>query len=353
MKKIILLGAALLAMTTSNAQTKAKDWNVGLHFGTQEYLGDLGNEFFTFQQHGAYGVSVSKYLTPFFDVQGMVTLSNLDFVNEDMNKEFEARFVDFNIMAKFKINNGKWLKENSLVQPFVVLGFGDGLTFADHYSNNSNNMSLDVNMLGGIGVNFAVSERLGINVMSKYTYMWTDELDNATSTDRNFQDQALMTSLGVTYNFSTKKDSDKDGVADEDDKCPNLAGTAANNGCPEINNETKEIMANAMKGLFFETGSAVIKGESYAVLDNVANVMKSNNAYKLFVSGHTDNTGDQALNLKLSKERATAAKNYLVKKGVDASRITSTGFGDSQPVADNGTAEGRKQNRRVEFNIQF
>ncbi|MDB9932160.1 thrombospondin type 3 repeat-containing protein [Flavobacteriales bacterium] len=233
MKKIILTALAIASLSFSNAQTKSNDWNLGLHFGTQEYLGDLGNEFFTFNQNGAVGLSVSKYLTPWFDVMGMATFSNLDFSDSVSGNSFAAQFLDFNAIAKIKFNNGKWIKEDAFIQPYLFVGFGDAFSFADHYTNNTRNLAVDVNMLGGAGINFAVNERLGINIMSKYTYMWTDNLDNATSSVRNFQDQALMTTIGLNYSFSGKKDTDNDGVSDKDDKCPTVFGLAKFAGCPD------------------------------------------------------------------------------------------------------------------------
>jgi hypothetical protein len=212
MNKVLLLGIVLVSFTFSNAQTKKNDLNVGVHFGTQEYRGDIDNEFFTGKQNSAYGISLSKYITPWFDVLGMVTYSTLD--NGDSTSSFETKFLDFNIMAKMKLNNGKWLKETSLIQPYLVLGFGDGVSWADHYIKNSKNMSVDLNLLGGIGINFVISERLGFNLMSKYTYMWNDDFDNRSSKGRNFQDQLLITTIGLNYRFTIKKDADKDGVVD-------------------------------------------------------------------------------------------------------------------------------------------
>ena len=71
-------------------------------------------------------------------------------------------------------------------------------------------MSVDVNLLGGIGINFVISEKLGINLMSKYTYMWNDDFDDRSSKDKNFQDQLLITTIGLNYRFTGKNDSDKD-----------------------------------------------------------------------------------------------------------------------------------------------
>lgn len=108
-----------------------------------------------------------------------------------------------------------------------------------------------------------------------------------------------------------------------------------------------------MEGLFFNSGSSVIQPKSYAVLDNVAKIMIANSSYKLMISGYTDNTGSASGNLRLSKARAAAAKAYLIKDGVDASRMTSEGYGISNPRADNNTAAGRKLNRRVEFKVNY
>ena len=148
-------------------------------------------------------------------------------------------------------------------------------------------------------------------------------------------------------------DGDKDGIADNVDKCPTVAGIAANSGCPQVDDEVKKVLAQAMEGLFFNSGSSVIQPKSYAVLDNVAKIMIANPSYKLMISGYTDNTGSASGNLRLSKARAAAAKAYLIKDGVDASRMTSEGYGISNPRADNNTAAGRKLNRRVEFKVNY
>lgn len=146
-------------------------------------------------------------------------------------------------------------------------------------------------------------------------------------------------------------DSDGDGVADADDKCPNEAGLAANKGCPELNEDEKAVLKAALEGVHFETGKDVLTEDSKPKLHNVAEILKAHSGYKLKVSGYTDNTGDAALNLDLSKRRAEACKNYLVSDGISANRIMAEGYGAENPVADNSTAEGRAKNRRVEFTI--
>jgi outer membrane protein OmpA-like peptidoglycan-associated protein len=88
-------------------------------------------------------------------------------------------------------------------------------------------------------------------------------------------------------------------------------------------------------------------------LDGLADVMKKRSEFKLSLSGHTDNVGKPASNLNLSKFRTLAVRDYLVKKGVETERIKTEWFGQTQPVADNTTPEGRQKNRRVEMKIIF
>lgn len=162
------------------------------------------------------------------------------------------------------------------------------------------------------------------------------------------------------------KDDDGDGVANKFDKCPNTpAGVKVDgSGCPlpEMKNETKviekivvteedkKVVNEAIKNLEFDLGKSTIRSTSFSSLDRVATLLIEKN-FSLKLAGHTDNTGSMQTNLRLSKERAEAIRAYLVSKGANASRIEATGYGPNQPIATNATAEGRQQNRRVEFTL--
>jgi OOP family OmpA-OmpF porin len=98
----------------------------------------------------------------------------------------------------------------------------------------------------------------------------------------------------------------------------------------------------------FEFNSAVLKTSSYAVLDHVAAEMKKDNSVKFVLNGHSSTEGTAEHNMALSVERANAVKQYLTNTGVDGSRLTVKGFGETQPLASNNTEEGKAQNRRVE-----
>ena len=102
-------------------------------------------------------------------------------------------------------------------------------------------------------------------------------------------------------------------------------------------------------GITFDIDKSDIKPESMGTLNMIVGVLKSNPDLKFEIDGHTDNTGDAAHNLTLSQQRADAVKTQLVKMGIDASRLTTKGFGDSKPIDSNDTPAGKANNRRVEF----
>lgn len=222
-------------------------------------------------------------------------------------------------------------------------------------------------------------------------------------------------SRSSTANNTAFTDRDKDGVADKDDLCPDVKGLAMYLGCPErdkkstppteipataivsestsarhngtnnlsirdgvteetavvvqndhisvlnetettmpqeVSSEDLQYLATAMNNVYFEYGSKEITLDSYTVLDTVAMILQKYPEYNLHVQGHTDNVGTQVANQILSVKRAFQVKYYLVyEKGVRLSRISSEGYNSAMPIANNGTAEGRSMNRRVEFKL--
>jgi outer membrane protein OmpA-like peptidoglycan-associated protein len=147
-------------------------------------------------------------------------------------------------------------------------------------------------------------------------------------------------------------DNDKDGIPDVDDKCPNEFGVPPD-GCPKKYNlvVVTEKKIELKQTVYFDFNKATIRPVSFALLDDVAQAMKDNPKIAVEVQGHTDSVGDDNYNLKLSQKRAESVRAYLIKKGVDAARMTPKGYGENVPIADNRTKEGRDQNRRVEFVI--
>jgi OOP family OmpA-OmpF porin len=135
-------------------------------------------------------------------------------------------------------------------------------------------------------------------------------------------------------------DSDKDGVTDNLDQCPNtpLGATVDARGCWTY--EAK---------VLFDINSAQIKSEAYPMLQEAVLIMKKNLDLKVEVDGHADSTGAAAYNMTLSEKRAEAVKKHFVDQGIDPDRLTTKGFGITKPAASNKTKEGRAKNRRVEL----
>ncbi|HVA98187.1 MAG TPA: OmpA family protein, partial [Bacteroidia bacterium] len=107
-----------------------------------------------------------------------------------------------------------------------------------------------------------------------------------------------------------------------------------------------------LKNIFFETSKANLLSTSDNELDKLAKAMQNNLSVSLNIFGYTDNTGNETSNIELSTKRAEAVRNYLVKKGIDSKRLNCKGFGSTNPVADNKTEKGRKNNRRVEIEVK-
>ena len=149
-------------------------------------------------------------------------------------------------------------------------------------------------------------------------------------------------------------DTDGDSVLDKDDKCPKVAGVASNNGCPEviIKEEAVKKLNDFARAIYFNSSRTSFRAGVTGKLDLIAGIMNEYPKAKFSVQGHTDSQGRAANNMKLSEKRAKAVLDYLTSKGnVAASRLTSSGFGEDYPIADNKTRAGRAQNRRVEIKL--
>jgi OmpA-OmpF porin, OOP family len=174
--------------------------------------------------------------------------------------------------------------------------------------------------------------------------------------------EALKGRVGNVENSvnDLKKDSDGDGVSDQFDKCPNTpAGTVVDgSGCPIVfpKIDTSLFMrkpvagaATAYSNIQFEFDSSVLRTSSYPVLDATSADLRTNAGKTVELDGFASSEGTAAHNMRLSKDRANSVKTYLVNSGVDAKRLKVKAFGETHPIADNSTEDGRILNRRVEF----
>lgn len=194
----------------------------------------------------------------------------------------------------------------------------------------------------------------------------------STSVDEIVSTEDMMNFVKKVF-LTTDIDSDNDGVLDSMDRCPDTpVGIEVDEfGCPKISqidsdndgvyNNSDEcpdtpvgaIVDNRgcwiIKGVQFDYKKWNVKQQFHSNLDNIENILKKNSGLKIRIEGHTDDIGSMKYNIDLSGKRAKAIKDYLAGKGIDPSRITTTGFGYTQPIADNDTPEGRALNRRAEI----
>ena len=347
MKKLTIFLWAVFAFSAFqlNAQTDTdlSKWSIGVFPSILQYQNTDGTEFFKLKESSfAVDVGAGYRLNSSLLVEGHLMGGGLDFAPADTGASgLDIDLFALNAQLQYKFNNGYILREDFPVSPFVFAGAG--------IVRSSEGTGAGI-PLGG-GINFRFDEQLSMQLRSSY---------NLTTRDAyNY----VQHSLGFVWHLDGGKkeaaddngpvDSDGDGIADAFDKCPDVPGIEANHGCPEIDQETQEVLAIALQGIQFETAKDVLKEESYAPLDRVVYIMNKHPEYDLAIEGHTDSQGDDAMNLDLSKRRAKRAMDYLISKGIDKDRLSSEGFGETRPVADNNTPEGRAQNRRVEFRIVF
>lgn len=167
---------------------------------------------------------------------------------------------------------------------------------------------------------------------------------------------ACITVPGIEeYDGCPIPDSDGDGILDPQDSCieepesPN--GFEDKDGCPDTLPDEIRDFTGVIEGIYFDTNKASIKSRSRTKLDHAAKVLTEFTSVRLEISGHTDDRGDDAYNLDLSKRRAEAVRAYLVDHGVDISRLETRGVGETEPRATNTTSGGRAKNRRIEFKL--
>ena len=257
-----------------------------------------------------------------------------------------------------------------VLTPYLATGFG-GILFAN---DNSLLTKLDVTYLEyqfnlGIGAEWRFSENWSLRAEGIYHTSSTNKLDGYDNPgeDKGLfggnSDTYITLSAGVQFYFSKGEPSALcdlyDGITINE--CPSLDEIEE----LIIKHTPKEIVKEVvvekpvevkksqwvLVGVNFEFNKARLTPESYPILFYAVQNLNENPDTKVEIQGHTDNIGSEQYNMKLSEERAQTVRDYLVAKGIDPSRLTVKGYGESMPVTDNSTPEGRSLNRRIEFKV--
>lgn len=336
MKKLLLLILLFTALSTANyAQNAENRWAVGVYVNWADF--NFPKRSFTDQLthmnwQGMNGeflpskVSLGYFINPSFTVEASAAWLRLE--NKTMmgiiGKELTYRnFRTYDVSLQYKLANGYILKEDSKFDPYVYLGFG----FVDMDRGQYIHDKPFHKWTTGVGITYWTCKHWGVNFNANY------------AAQSNYYD-FMHYSLGLKYRFSGKC---KKEMPAEPKPLPK----------PAISQADQEAIISIAKAVYFDTGSDKIKAESLPKLDELVVIVKRYPGLKITVEGHTDNVGSAASNLKLSQDRVNSVKNYLISKGIEANRITATGYGETKPIATNDTPEGRAQNRRVEIKAEY
>ena len=477
---LVALGL-VAAAPRAQAQTADSKWGVSGYITNLKYRGDLGNNYLNTRDNTyGGGITVGRYLSKGLDINLSANQSTLRIPSNgsgftNSGNRFYANVSSVGLGFKLKLNNGWALKEDAVIQPYILLQPGFAYVYS---SRNANFSSLNQNISYGsfdgqaaLGLNFRITPGFSMFAQAGQHVLFSDDarLDGVAGGGDglfNKYDQYLQFSAGLTANIGKGKDTDgdgvtdrkdkcpdtpagvkvdvngcpfdadgdgvadyqdkcpdvkglaalqgcpdadNDGVADNDDKCPNTpagvkvdatgcpldadadgvadyldkcpntpagakvdangcpldrdgdgvpdyqdrcpdrAGPASNKGCPEIKAEARKVLNEATKSIQFDFNKSTLKPSSFPKLQEMVKILNDYPDYSLSIAGHTDSKGEDNYNLRLSYERAAAARTYMLSRGIPAERIEARGYGETKPIATNDTEAGRALNRRVDF----
>jgi OOP family OmpA-OmpF porin len=325
----------------------------------------------------ASGATFNSFSTNFYQgtISGVVNVATIDYLRREnaINFFIKAGAGLVNYKPTLVRTNGTSFEYTNRVTEFVVpigagvkfklsdvvalnLGYTENLIDGDNFDGvHKGYPTKDRYSYGYAGLEFTLGSK------SKPSLEWVNPV--AMMYDELY-DEALRKEVAALKGRVTnvenavndlKKDSDGDGVADQFDKCPNTpAGTVVDgSGCaivfPKVEAPVEAApVAAAYSNIQFEFDSSVLRTSSYPVLDATSADLRSSGS-KVEVDGFASSEGTAAHNLSLSKDRANSVKTYLVNSGVDAKKVKIKAYGETMPIADNSTEEGRVTNRRVQF----
>jgi outer membrane protein OmpA-like peptidoglycan-associated protein/outer membrane protein W len=261
MLKKLLLAATMLCMfvPAMQAQTDLNKTWLSIHVGHNEYDGDLGNEMLEYDVNTDWsaGIGFHQYLNSSFDFDAILEYGYLDYKNGQdesnpvkANNSFGTKYLNANLMLRYKLANGYIFGQNAALQPFVAAGVG-----VTPYFGGSGNIydsggapGGDIDSRVGFGVPLAagfdipLSKKTKIILKATYNRTFVDGFDGqagsgASNIDNKDHDDFLVTSVGFKFNVGGSTDTDGDGIIDENDRCPEEVGTEENEGCPDTDRD--------------------------------------------------------------------------------------------------------------------
>lgn len=402
------------------------NWQLGVSMFATDHTSvrGFGDGFFDFDDFSVVPfpakLTVVRGLNRSFDLDGSVNLGQIDNKRLLVEDEF---MVNATMGLRYRLANGYLLNPTSWFDPYLRLGAGvhhldyQEMEFTNvtdqqgHYINNGAIAYSDhFTVTGGLGINFWIKEKFGLNVMSEYYHMPGMKSDNIDffqhsaglvfrfgQLDRDGdgildkEDECPDTPGLAEFNgcpdadgdglpdhkdacpveFGPKenegcpyRDKDQDGILDDEDECPEVPGLIELKGCPPViveyveevveevvEEEPEPVVVTKVFVFRFEFDSFKNSQSVIDMLKTTATDMRQNDK-KYYVDGYADSSGPESYNMRLSERRAKAVADELIASGIDADRLIVRGMGESKPLCPaNDTEECRKENRRVEVTI--
>lgn len=269
-----------------------------------------------------------------------------DLIMQMKNTGYTYPIISFGFLASGEdsTTDNKFLSsqnENQSAEIFLRLAEGgSSYTYLGSYMNRKNIFRSENQELGNIEKFYHKISHIAVQVQEQRLRIWVNG-EKKYDLPKALGNQHIFNQLFFQLSSSSYKD-DELGFF--------ISNLKVATGKPDTRHKLLEEGKFSTTGILFDFQSAVIKPESYGVIKEIAGVLKENGSVKVKVVGHTSSDGDDKANMELSQRRAASVKDVLVKEfGVDESRLTTEGKGETQPIADNKTKEGKTANRRVEF----
>ena len=368
---VLLIASAVTFTSAQRTSVDASKWSVALKGGGTYYrITPLGDGYLDDMSWGA-GLIIERTANPIFGMG--LDVSYNDFARQGLI----GKTIDPTLFGSFNVSNLVFPhREKSIWNVYAKAGAGAGF-----YSNEINgvaNSGISPVYTGSIHPEVALGKAVALGLEWSARYYSKEVLGGRASKDRFDDAQTLMATLrfnlgadhvrNMTLNefypepapvvVQNENKYDDTQVLNRLDNLDRQSQDIQNRlsrmeqDIKDLQNRPSGSVTASFNNIEFEFDSANLTEESYPTLNQIASILKDNPTWaSLKVKGHTDSTGPESYNQGLSERRAQAVADYLISQGVSSSAVSTQGFGESQPIATNNTADGRKANRRVEFEV--
>lgn len=329
-KRIVLVFAAAALGTAAMAAAAHAEWNLDLYVGpTYSHDKTEAGELTVGGRVGYFFPSATRFDLGLFADSSAV-------IDDDGNAtDRDFTFVPTTALAMLRHRLIE--SEGFGLHPYV--GVGPSVVWSKLEVGSRDDTAVDVGLDARAGLRGILAERFALFVEYRLNY-FDANYDLARESEVHVDDVYHAVLLGAGYRFVSAPPRVEPAAP-----APEPAPVAE---APLPAPTQKRIV---LRGVTFAFDSAEIDGDAVGILDAAVAALGEAPAADVIVAGHTDSIGSEAYNQQLSERRATSVRNFLVGRGIEADRLTVRAYGESQPVADNATAEGRAQNRRVELNL--